>query len=349
MNLGLFLGQLILVVSLVLGVEGLNSLSGGEIYLASIKHLAQETTSTPSVEPSPPAFQETVAPVIEQPLQLEPEPEENTYNGNFVDPQEVKRVLGEIRDLKGQVKIGLARLKKIVNSQDAVAKLGEISADLDRIKAVLSNPATENSDLRIALQEFYDGRFWDEIDEIRFVYEFPKEYKDMTRSLKRLEKMIATKSVKALGLNLERVQATVAELRSSLDLVKSHYDRGEFEEAMEISRDTSENLNVHPGEIEGTIFRIRDIKKMIKKVKDESIRTAVEGALQEVIDAFDSGDYREANETLNEYADDLMDLLSKFIRKTRKADDDSFSRIQNLEQLIIQKLQEGEGNSGEVQ
>jgi len=340
MNLGLFLGQLILIAGLVLGVEGLNSLSGGEIYLASIKHLAQEAATLPTAEPSPPAVYE-VAP-------LEPEPE-NIYNGNFVDPEEVKRILSEIRDLKGQVKIGLARLKKVVKSQDAAAKLGEINADLDRIKAVLANPATENSDLRIALQEFYDGRFWDEIDEIRFVYEFPKEYKDMTRSLKRLEKMIKTKSVQALGLNLERVQATIAELRSSLELVKSHYDRGEFEEAREIARDASESFDMHPGEIEGTIFRIRDIKKMIKKVKDQSIRTAVEGALQEVIDAFDNGDYRDANETLNEYADDLMDLLNKFIRKTRKADEDSFSRIQNLEQLIIQKLEQSGQQNGEAQ
>jgi len=71
--------------------------------------------------------------------------------------------------------------------------------------------------------------------------------------------------------------------------------------------------------------------------------------LQDVIDAFNNGDYREARETLDEYADDLMDLLDKFIRKGKRVDSDSFSRIEQLEQLIIQKLEQSGQQNGAVQ
>lgn len=345
------LKSFIVIATFALGVEGLNAISGGELYLASVKHLAQQATAQSSEVPVQPVLQvpePTPVPVSsEVPVVLQPVIEEGPSNHDFVDPQEVKNVLREIKDLKVQVKTSVAMLKKTTKGQNDIQKLSEISAELDRIKLALSNPNADSTDLRANIQEFYDARFWDEINSIRFKYEFPRQVKDMSKTLKRLEKIVATKSVKNLGFDLGRVNASIAEMQNTLQNAQNYFDKDEFEEAMEEMQNLHENNS--PWDIESTIFRIRDIKKMLKRVKDQTIRAEIDGVLQEVIDAFNNGEYRDARETLDEYSDDLMQLLQKLIRSNfKKADNDAFSRIQNLEQLIIRKLQEADNTGGNI-
>ena len=103
-------------------------------------------------------------------------------------------------------------------------------------------------------------------------------------------------------------------------------------------------------------MRIRDIKNLLKRVKDEAIRAEVDRILQEVIATFNNGEYRDARETLDEYADDLQNLINKYLITTGRGRgkgkinrEESFSRIRNLEGLIKSKLQEKSGPSGAPQ
>ncbi|MEK7209676.1 MAG: hypothetical protein AAB670_02020, partial [Patescibacteria group bacterium] len=123
---------------------------------------------------------------------------------------------------------------------------------------------------------------------------------------------------------------------------------GNYQEAHEEMRLFHEGG--HPGEIEGVIFRIRDIKNMAKRVKDMAVRAEVDGVLQEVIDAFNAGEYRDARETMDEYADDLQRLISQLVQaQSRRGYNrrDSSTKVQSLGDLIAKKLQEAENNQGQ--
>ena len=68
--------------------------------------------------------------------------------------------------------------------------------------------------------------------------------------------------------------------------------------------------------------------------------------LQEVINVFNNGEYRDARETLDEYADDMQNLIDKYLVTTgwgwgrKKINrEESFSKIRNLDALIKTKLQ----------
>lgn len=315
------------LVIAVLAIEGLNAASGGELYVASLKRLAQETEAP---------IQQFVQPeVIQQPTAL---PEENGgYSNDYVDPQEVKDVVREIKDLKSQLKRLAAQAKKSKLYADDLAKVNALQAELDGHYKTISNKSVDNSELREAIQEFRDNNYWDEVEKLRLRIEFPKEAKQINLILKRIEKLITQKTFANLGLNFDKVAEYIAETRQLIDTIQGHLAAGEIEEAVEVMH--SQGDRPHPGEIEGTMHRIRDIKQRMKRVKDTAIRAEIDGVLQDVIDAFNAGEYRDANETLNEYADDLLQLIDKLTR-VRWNQEESFSRIRSLEELINSKLQQ---------
>ena len=120
----------------------------------------------------------------------------------------------------------------------------------------------------------------------------------------------------------------------------------EYEAAQEAMQELRDSGG-HPGEIESTIFRFRDIKNMLKRVKDTAVRNEVDGVLQEVVTAFNEGDYRQARETMDEYTDDLQRLINTFIKSkiNNNNRNDSINKINSLENLIQSKL----GNGGKQQ
>jgi soluble cytochrome b562 len=189
------------------------------------------------------------------------------------------------------------------------------------------------------MQDFFDGQYWEKIQAVRTRLEIPKEVKQMAPIFKRLEKTLSTKAIQNIGLDIEKAKLGVAEMKQLADKIQTAYNAGDMETAQEAMQELRDNGG-HPGEIEGTIFRFRDIKNLLKKVKDEQVRSEVDGVLQEVVDAFNSGDYREANQTMNEYTDDLQKLINTFIKSkiSNKNRADSMNKIQNLENLIQSKL-----------
>lgn len=322
-------GLLIVMAALALSMEGLDYVTGGEIYLASIQHLAQQDTAT-----SPPSLPQ-------QSSQTGGEEHEDDER-DFIDPREIQQILKEIRQLGSDIKRISNQLKKIAGTEADIASLIEIRSQLDKYQAVLSHASLPMSELREAAQDFRDNNFWEQINKYRAKAELPQQIKQIASQLKRLERIIKTKAVQNLGLNFGKVETSLTEIRQNLQEVRDNFNSGNYEEAMEAMQYFHDGG--WPGEIEGTIHRVREIKRMLNQVRDVSIRAEVDKVLQEVVNAFNEGNYRDARETLDEYADDLQRLISQFLRvkRGRINREESLSKIKGIEDLIRSKLQEVE-------
>ena len=400
--MGTTLGLIGLLVGAALALEGLDAVTGGEVYLASVRQLAEATgtetqhetttasvtpTPAPTTEPSPvpaPAGIQTqpppppTAPSTEQP-QTQPPPtveppkpalpppslpqppmsvmpkeglhqpgifpseEEPGGDRDFVDPREIQQVLREIRDMRSQIKQLTSQLKKNPAFAEDLAKINAAGAELGQFNTAIRNAVNSGGSVREVIQEFRDNQYWDLFNAIRTKVQLPQEIKQIETTLRRLDRTIKVKSVQSIGLNIGSLETKIAEMKNQIAAVKSAIASGNIEEAQEAIQFFHEGG--HPGEIEGTIYRIRDIKQMLKRVRDEQIRSEVDKVLQEVVDAFNAGEYRDARETMDEYADDLQRLIQRFfaaqmLRGRNRTE--SFSKIRNLDALIRSKLEESD-------
>lgn len=346
----LLFSWLAVMAGLALGTEGIDRVTGGEVYLASIQQLVQQdidtlsTTATPQPETVPPALSPLPASLpMEPPKDAGPSLEEREDDErDFIDPREIQQILREVKQLKSDIKRIGNQLRKVAGTEADIAILTEMRSQLDKYQTALSNSSASMSELRETAQDFRDSNFWEQLNKYRAKAELPQQIKQIASQLKRLEKMVKTKAVQNLGLDLEKVGTSLAEIQQNLQTVRENFNSGNYEEAMEAMQYFHEGG--WPGEIEGTIQRVREIKKMLNQVKDASIRAEADKILQEVINAFNEGNYRDARETLDEYADDIQRLISHFLRVNRGRinKEESFSKIRGLEDLVKSKLQEVE-------
>ena len=381
--MGSSIGLLALLLGAGFALEGLNAATGGEVYLASVRQLAQaasaelqrETTvaspQSPPLPPPPESIGTTSLPIapppppqsaVEQPKppptepSSPPQPVQSSQSGlpgvqfgheedgdkqDFVDPREIQQVLREIRDMRSQIKQLVNQMKKQPAFAEDLAKINAVSVELEQFNTAIRSAVASGAGVREVIQDFRDNQYWDLFNAVRAKVQTPQEIKQIEMTLRRLERTIKVKSVRSIGLTIESLEAKIAEMKSQIAAARSHLNAGNIEEAQEAMQSFHEGG--HPGEIEGTIYRVRDIKQMLKSVKDEQIRAEVDKVLQEVIDAFNAGEYRDARETMDEYADDLQRLIQRFFTARMlqgKNRADSFSKIRNLDALIRAKLEE---------
>src|SRR3989344_7141156 len=312
----------------VLALEGANQITGGEFYLASVSHLAQESAQSaativesqpmppmeiqppmPSAIPQDPNQQfQPQQPDQEQGFSQEQEKREDFQQ--FVDPRQIQDGLRNMNQFRNETKRTIRQIKKQASAADN-EELSKIIAEVDQLYATAAN-SSDMEAANEAIQEFHQNQYWDSVNKIRSRIEIPREIKQIMQSVKRLEKVLKTKAIQNIGLDIARAQQTLAEMKQAADNVQNLYNSGEYQDAQEEMRLFHEGS--HPGEIEGVIFRIRDIKNMAKRVKDAAVKAEVNSVLQEVIDAFNAGEYRDARETLDEYADDLQRLISQLVQ-----------------------------------
>lgn len=354
MNLLSLLTGIAAIGASVLVLEGVNQVTGGEFYLASVSHLAQEASqsaaATVESHPSTTAETQTSSPPPPPP----PQPSEGEHGSTmteeaapqeFIDPRQIQDGLRNMKQFRGELQRTLREIKKQASSAD-LDELNGVLAEVNKLYAAASN-SSDLSAANDAVREFYDNQYWEKINSVRARLQIPKEIKQINQSAKRLEKILKTKSIQNIGLDIAKAQQTLAEMKQAADIVQNLYNSGNYQEAQEEMQFFHEGG--HPGEIEGTIFRIRDIKNMAKRVKDTAVRAEVDSVLQEVIDAFNAGEYRDARETMDEYADDLQRLISQLVQaQSRRGYNrrDSSTKVQSLGDLIARKLQEAENNQG---
>lgn len=339
----------------VLALEGASQITQGEFYLASISHLAQESAQsavtaieTAPVPVSQPATFETIQVQPMPPMETQPQqpnkqeqgfPQEQEESQQFIDPRQIQDGLRNMNQFRNEAKRTLRQIKKEASAADN-EEINRIIAQVDQLYTTAANTSNLEA-ANDAVQEFHQNQYWDSVNKIRSRIEIPREIKQIIQSIKRLEKIITTKSVKNIGLDLNKVAAILGEMKQAAEAVQNLYNSGNYEDAQEEMQLFHEGG--HPGEIEGVIFRIRDIKNMAKRVKDTAVRAEVDSVLQEVIDTFNAGEYRDARETMDEYADDLQRLINQLIQaQSRKGYNrrESSTRVQSLGDLIGKKLQE---------
>ena len=366
MNLLSLLTGIAVIGASVLALEGANQITGGEFYLASVSHLAQEsasnaaatveshpapttTSETPPPPPPPPApttetsSSATTPSSSQQPMQVSPSGNQSQMEESapqeFYDPRHIQDGLRNMNQFRNETRRTLREIRRQASESD-LNELNSVLAEVDKLYSIASN-SSNLSDANEAVREFYDNQYWEKTNAVRARLQIPKEIKQITQSIRRLEKILTTKSIQNIGLDIPKAQATLSEMKQAADKVQSLYNAGEYQDAQEEMRLFHEGG--HPGEIEGIVFRIRDIKNMAKRVKDTAVRAEVDAVLQEVIDAFNAGEYRDARETMDEYADDLQRLINQLVQaQSRRGYNrrDQSTRIQNLGELIGRKLQE---------
>lgn len=248
--------------------------------------------------------------------------------GHFVDPQEVKRVVREIksnffRDIKqlrkGAQKTGL---------KDAVVLIDKLNAGANEILAVLSNSNSDNSAWREALDRWYRGdendgeNYWEQMNRrIRPQVELPKEVRDGLKSIMRLEKLLASKQIQKvaqnLSLNLSGAGQYASEAKRVLQKVNGFLAGGNYEEAMEEMQGFRDNESPHPGEVEGATQRFRGTSDMLRGIKDPNVITQFKSLVQPAVAAYNEGDYREVHELMSEVEREMMKLMNSAYRRKR--------------------------------
>lgn len=270
------------------------------------------------------AQQETVVKEFEEQTKVE-----------FVDPRDVQNALGDIKRMQSDIKRFVKQLKKIPNSADDLNFANNLLAQLNEHYSAIKNPPADVS-LREALQEFWEARMWEEVDNIRAKVEIPKELTNIAKDLKKLKKTITLKAYKNLGFNLDSMAESIAEMESAYNEAKSYYDQGNLEDAW--SAMETFHSGMQPGEVMGVLNQTKEIKERTRLVKNQEIKDTINEVLSDVIESADAGEFRSANQALNEIRNELMKIMNKFAKQTSALDDKTKDKLDKLESMIQDKL-----------
>jgi|GEM_PF-1633584 len=260
----------------------------------------------------------------------------------FVDPREIKNVLADIKRMRLQLKSFVTKLKKIKNTADDLARITEIQTSITEYEGKIKNPSEDES-IRGNLQDFYDNNYWDEINLLRAKVELPTEIKNYTKELTRVKKLLINKTFPKLGFDMNALKGRLTEMETAIADVQAKYNGGDLEGAMEAMQEVRDSG--HPGEINGVLMQTRDILQRTKSVRSKDIQALITEIIQPVIDAFNEGEFREANMVLSQIGQELMQLQNKLMRTTN-LDEATSQKFEKLQQMVEDKLQNG-GEMGE--
>lgn len=257
-------------------------------------------------------------------------------------PDEIKNVVGQINDLRREVK----NLRK----QAKINKVGGLDDEFNAFEAKFADvpaklKATPLDEAREVLEEFYRENYWEQLNPLRVKIELPKELKELERRLRESEKMVANKSVlkalAGLGIKVEAVKNKLTEMRAAYEAAKNLLAAGDFEDLEETLQPLRE---IHSGMVNGMLQGVREVWSRIRQVRDLEVRDALIRFLAPVVNAINEGDYEELTFIQEEIGEEFDRLLEKALRanlrgRTRS---DFLERLQQLDSLIEGKLDERE-------
>ncbi|MBI4142934.1 hypothetical protein HY480_03615 [Candidatus Uhrbacteria bacterium] len=309
---------------------------------------AATEVTTPPLPPLPPAEPAPVAPtpaampvvVPEQtpsaaPATTTPEimPIDDDRPEPPPNPQECRDVRRQIRDQFRELNRFEKMLRKLKLDAD-LQKLFEIRGKLKGFDIAVAQGCT-----RERLQDFYDEQAWEQINEFRCKADLPQQFVQIERELKRLERSTTVKKLDAARLDATRLKANIEEMRQALVAAKSGIAAGSCDDANDAMQTIYEGK--HPGEMNGVIQRLYELGRQLIRVKDAAVREEFAAVLQPVIDAANEGDFREANQALNDIFNDLQRLLMRVISSSRYQ---YTPQLEKLEGILMEKL-EGDRNA----
>lgn len=275
------------------------------------------------------------------------EPQNNFEEDNredFIDPREVKNALREIKDMKRELKRFTSSLKKVPNSEAIKTEITDVSAKLSEFESSIKNAKQQGAGVRDVIEEFRSAELWEQINVLRSKVELPKQLSSSERELKKLKRMAKQKAFQNIGLDMSRVESWIIETETFNAKLREMYNEGNWEDLNVEMEDFWERG--HPGEVMGTMYRMRDVYRRMKIIKDKEVRVAIEESLSEVKESFNNGDYRAARETLDDYFDDLERLIMGAARIGRRggmseeAFDENLDKIRDMiENKLGEKLE----------
>lgn len=306
------------------------------------KQKCAEPVSTPAQQlqtPQPPSQQ--LQPV--QPQFEEKRMEENEGKEDFVDPREIQNVLRQIRDMKREGKQLLKRAAKLKNAGEAVVKINEVLSQAGSFESSIQNPPAGTSQ-REAIQDFYEARLWETLNEARDMIEIPNEIKMIEKDLARLEKMIAKKTFTVERVDMNVLRSRIGEIKAALDETRNYLAQGNYEDARESLSIIREGL--HPGEIMNVLNQLYNLGHQLKGVKQD-VKNEIHGVLEEVYVAIADGEFREANMMLNEVMQELWRLIPR-LKKKPVMNNEWRAKFDQLEKRVQQKSQEIEDRQNNI-
>lgn len=253
------------------------------------------------------------------------ETQEDQGPEEFVDPRQLKEALQQIKNMRRELDRFARQLKKTPN-EAASQKIQELKSKLETHEKNIKEQQSHD-----AMRDFWDEQLWEEVNLLRAQVELPKEIANIKRELARLEKLLKLSSTKkGLPIDLARLQANIEEIRAAVTEAGSKLAAGDGQEAMEALQTIHDGK--HPGEVMGVIYRLKEVQQRLKSVRDKEIRTELESLLQPIIEAANDGDFREANQALNEIMPEMMRLIQQATKTGRKsaAYDERMSKIEDM-------------------
>lgn len=265
--------------------------------------------------------------------------DEPMMDEEFVDPKEVKKTLGDIKQMRSQLKQFAAKLKKVQNTSDDLAKISEIQTAVADYENRIKNPSEDES-LREVLREFYNNNYWEEIQAIRAKVEIPTELARFNKDLVRVQKLVGNKTYIKLGFDMTALGGRLDEISVSIKEIQDQYSAGDLEAAMYAMEDVRNGGQ--PGEIYGVLTRTRDILQRTKSIRSKDIQNQITEIIQPVIDSFNAGDYHDGSAVLDQISQELMQLQSKMM-KMSSIDNATNAKLQKLQATIEERLGKQDG------
>ncbi len=266
----------------------------------------------------------------------------NDIRNEFVPPHELKNILNEIKRLTQELK----QIKK------QGAKLGEeflllvddLLAKVESHRVAINNAA--GRDQRDAMQEFWDGQYWQEKDALRARIELPREMKNIIRDLNIVKKNVKAKAYiqayKYFGVDIELLQKALDNRQEVVNQINNYVKEGNIEEAYDLLRDEIYE-GWHPGDVRHFSDMLREFYQRMKPLKDTEIKEQIMAIMASIVETFNSGDYRYAKDTLIQFSDQMRKYEPIFRRYYggREMDDKTLGTLEKLETLIQEKLSAG--------
>lgn len=330
-------GTIAMIALLAVGAISLATTSralDSAVNMDAATNSATEMTATP-----PPPLPAEPAPPVPPPVNV-PAPPEGTVQPTPADheppdvseqppnPQECRDVRRQIRDQFRELNRFEKMLRKLGLGQD-LEKLIALRAKLKQYDAGIASGCT-----RDRIQEFYDEQVWEDINAFRCKAELPQQFVQMERDFKRLDRQAAPKRLAVTGLNAEQFAAHIGQAKQALATAKSAVASGSCEDANEAMQTFWEE-GLNPGEMMGVVNRLYDLGGQLKRVKDANVRAEFQEVLQPIIDAANEGDFRDANQAMNDIYNELQQLLYKVIASRRYK---YAPRLDKLEALLEGKF-----------
>lgn len=281
---------------------------------------------------------------------------EESAQQEYVNPEDVKNALRDIKNMKQEIRRLIASLKKAKSATHSMAD----SAELESIQATIIESDAEirkryaeqdNGLLRSALSSFWEGQYWDTMNKIRARIDLPRELNNIERDLNNLRKALVTqigvkekkraKNIKsALGffeIDRREIDAAFADMSASHADAKQLYKNEQYDEAQEALSDIHEGG--HPGELLGILNRLSEFYERLNKTKSKDVQKKFKELFLPIIYEINSGEFRDANQLLNEISAAVFRVLDRAYALRGKQFGALNAKLKELENLIQTKLE----------